>query len=237
MEALEKSYGFVLKHILKAVNPIKKKIIKTECKVHKFINNQAIEILKNDGNEEAYDFLSKYMRDINSGVVWADQDFKSSNHFYNPEKNRGLYGASNALKEATYYYTKAINLYKEGKINASAFYLGSSCHIIQDMTVPQHVNIKLLDSHRKYELWVIKTYLIHDSFKIEKGGIYLNSIKDFIEENAKIAIEAYLKYKHLPNKEERYFKITEEILTQAQKTTAGMMLKYFNDVTKINNIN
>ncbi|SEF72518.1 phospholipase C [Caloramator fervidus] len=233
MGKFEKSYGFVMKSFLRAVNPIKRKIIKTECKVHKFINYEALDILKNDGYKRAYDFLKEYIKDINSGAVWADQDFKSSDHFYNPEKGRGLYGASNALKEATYYYSKSINLYREGKINASMFYLGCACHIIQDMTVPQHVNIKLLDSHRKYELWVIKTYFLHDAFKAGEGGIYLDSIKDFIEQNAKKAIEAYLKYKEVKDKDERYFKLTKEILTQAQRTTAGLMLKYFNDVIKI----
>lgn len=234
MEHIEKSYGFLMKNVLKAVNPIKKKIIKTECKVHKFINNEALEILKNDGKIEAYKYLTKYIHDINSGAVWADQDFKSSNHFYNPELERGLYGASNALKETTYYYSKAINLYKEGKIQASMFYLGSACHIVQDMTVPQHVNIKLLDSHRRYELWVIKTYLLHDVFKAKQGGIYLDSIKKFIDANATKAIDTYLKFKHIGNREDRYFKITSEILTQAQKSTAGLMLKYYNDIIKIN---
>lgn len=54
MNTLEKSYSFVFKNVLKAVNPIKKRIMKTECKVHKFINNQSIIILRNDGHMEAY---------------------------------------------------------------------------------------------------------------------------------------------------------------------------------------
>ncbi|KRQ87322.1 Phospholipase C precursor [Caloramator mitchellensis] len=234
MGHIENSYGFLMRNVLKAVNPIKKKIIKTECKVHKFITEEALEILRKDGKLAAHDFLKNYMHDINSGVVWADQDFKSSNHFYNPESERGLYGASNALKEITYYYTKSIKLYREGKVQASMFYFGCAAHILQDMTVPQHVNVKLLDSHRRYELWVIKTYLLHDIFKAREGGIYLDNIKSFIQSNADKAIETYMKFKNINNREDRYYKITSEILIQAQKSTAGFMLKYYNDIIKIN---
>ena len=49
MKALEKAYVFIFRNTVKAVNPIKRRIIKTECKVHKFINNKSIIILKNDG--------------------------------------------------------------------------------------------------------------------------------------------------------------------------------------------
>jgi phospholipase C len=45
----ERSYGRAFKVALKAVNPIKKKVLKTECLVHKFINHQSVIILKNDG--------------------------------------------------------------------------------------------------------------------------------------------------------------------------------------------
>ncbi len=44
--------------------------------------------------------MYSYINDINAGVVWADQDLKSSNHFYNPYTNKGLYGNSNAKKNA-----------------------------------------------------------------------------------------------------------------------------------------
>lgn len=74
--------------------------MKAECKVHKFIKTQSVIILKNDGHIEAYAFMSSYINDINGGVVWADQYLKSSNHFYNPHRNKGLYGNSDAKKNA-----------------------------------------------------------------------------------------------------------------------------------------
>lgn len=70
------------------MNPFKKVIIKTECQVHKHINEHALIILKNDKFEDPYDFFMESIEEINHGAVWADQDFKSSNHFYNPYKKK-----------------------------------------------------------------------------------------------------------------------------------------------------
>src|SRR5471030_3169737 len=172
MKVLEKSYSYVFKKVLKTVNPIKKRIMKAECIVHKFINEQSLIVLKNDGHMEAYKLMKSYISDINAGVVWADQDLKSSNHFYNPYRNNGLYGSSDAKKECISYYTRALNEYFHGNIKESMFYLGVACHLIQDVTVPQHANVHLLNNHKGYENWVIRTHRHHDEFKIEEGGIY-----------------------------------------------------------------
>jgi phospholipase C len=233
MKVLEKSYSLVFKNMLKVMNPIKKKIIKTECIVHKFINNQGVAILKNDGHINAYDLMSSYISEVNAGAVWADQDFKSSNHFYNPHSEKGLYGSSDAQKECMYYYTKALNLYFYGDIRTSMFYLGAACHLVQDMTVPQHVNVKLLDNHRQFEQWIIRTYEEHDIFKVYEEGIYLDSVKQYINYNSKKAIETFEKYKTVENRSVRFYKITSIILVLAQKTTAGLMLKFYNDIQKI----
>ena len=236
METLERSYSYVFKNVLRAVNPIKKRIMKAECKVHKFINNQSINILKNDGHIEAFTLLSAYIHDINDGVVWADQDLKSSNHFYNPHNNRGLYGSSNGKKECITYYTKALNEYFHGNINEAMFYLGAACHLIQDLTVPQHANVHLLNSHRSYEKWVIRTHIHHDEFRLEKDGIYFESLNQYIDFNSKNAISIHRKHSHIQNMHKRFYVITSMVLTMAQATTAGLMLKFYKDIQKINPI-
>lgn len=233
MDALEKSYSYVFKNILRAVNPVKKRIMKAECKVHMFINNQSIIVLKNDGHMEAHKLMESYISDINEGVVWADQDLKSSDHFYNPHKNKGLYGSSNAKKECISYYTRALNEYFHGDIKSAMFYLGAACHLIQDLTVPQHANVHLLNNHRSYEKWVIRTHIHHDEFKIEEGGIYFNSLKDYINFNSKEAINVYRKHWHVKNRHARFQIITSIILTMAQATTAGLMLKFYKDIQEI----
>lgn len=233
MSVFERSYSFIYRNITRAVNPLKKKIIKTECIVHKFINNQGIEILKNDGHIDVYMLLSNYIDDINEGAVWADQDFKSSSHFYNPNTKRGLYGSSNAKKECISYYKRALNEYFKGDIKTAMFYLGAACHLIQDITIPQHANIELLNNHRSYENWVIKMYKRHDNFKVSKSGIYLVSIVDYIDLNSKNALVTYDMYSNIKNENTRFYKITSNVLTMAQKTTAGLMYNFYYDVQKI----
>lgn len=236
MQAVERSYSFLFKNILRAVNPVKKRIMKTECKVHKFINNQAVAILKNDGHKEAYALMSAYLEDINAGVVWADLDLKSSNHFYNPHTDKGLYGNSNAKKECMTYYTRALQECFHGDYKKAMFFLGAACHLIQDLTVPQHANVNLLNSHRSYEKWVIRMYKHHDEFKVNHGGVYLHTLNHYIDFNSKKAIDTYKRYSHTKDQQARFYKITSIGLTMAQRTTAGFMLKFFMDMQKINPI-
>jgi len=236
MQAVEKTYSYLYKKLTRVVNPVKKRIIKTECNVHQFINNQSIIILKNDGYLEASNLMALYINNINAGVVWADQDFKSSSHFYNPEKDDGLYGSSNAKKECIKYYTRALNEYSNGNIKKSMFYFGAACHLIQDLTVPQHANINLLNNHRSYESWVIKVYRHHHEFKITKGGIYSDSLNYYINFNSKKAIDTYKKYLLVKNQHMRFYKITSIVLTTAQMTTAGLMYNFFYDLQKLKSI-
>jgi len=233
MSAVERSYSFLYKKVVKAVNPLKKKVIKTECIVHKFINNQAIEILKNDRHDEIYGELSKYIDNINEGAVWADQDFKSSNHFFNPNTKKGLYGNSNAKIECIAYYKRAIKEYLQGDVKTAMFYLGAACHLIQDLTIPQHANVELLHSHRAYENWVIKMHNKQQKFKVQKGGIYLNSIEGYIYLNTKYALETHRKYSCIKNEHMRFHKTTSVVLVMAQKTTAGLMYNFFYDMQRL----
>lgn len=230
MGIFERSYSVVITNLFRAVNPIKKRIMKTECKVHKYINEQGIIILKNDNNIRAYNLFHAFIKDINMGTVWADQDLKSSNHFYNPEKDRGLYGRSNAYREYILYYSNALKLFNSGDIRAAMFYLGAACHLIQDMTVPQHVNIRLLGHHKKYENWVKKMYLEYEDFEVSRGGIYLESPAEYIHYNSSMSLKIYKKH----SLEERIYKkfhdVTAEILTLAQKTTAGLMMNFYYDI-------
>ncbi len=89
----ESAYERFLKSAFWVLNPFKKIIIKTECQVHTHINFHALTILKNDRYLAEYCFFSNAIEEINRGAVWADQDFKSSNHFYNPYKKKAVYTA------------------------------------------------------------------------------------------------------------------------------------------------
>ena len=79
---LENVCSTALSGTLKVVNPIKKTIIKTNCEVHLFIQKNALDILKHSKYIDEYNLFMKYLPQINRGLVWADQDFKSYFHFY-----------------------------------------------------------------------------------------------------------------------------------------------------------
>jgi len=228
---LEKSYGKLFNYFLFTVNPFKKIVMKTECQIHRFINVQALEILKNDKFTDAYSLFSDYIEDLNKGVVWADQDLKSAGHFYNPSRNKGLYGSSNALTLAEKYYKNAIDCWRDEDNNASMFYLGAAVHLVQDMTVPQHANIRLLDSHRQYENYIRRTYLNTPKFVVDRGGYYLETIAEFVKCNARTSMKIYAKLKSIEDTSKRYYTITKFTLPLAQKTTAGCFLRFYRDVS------
>jgi phospholipase C len=113
------------------------------------------------------------------------------------------------------------------------FYLGAACHLIQDVTIPQHANVKLLNNHRSFENWIIKMHKRFHKFKVYNKGIYLNSISQYIELNSREAIRTHEKYSHIKSEHIRFYKITSVILVMAQKTTAGVMVKFYYDMQRL----
>lgn len=232
MNKLEKSYSKALNASFGILNPIKKKIINTHCRVHKYINVQGIRILKNDKYTDEYNFFSNFIIPMNEGAVWADQDFKSNGHFYNPTKKKGIYGGKSAMDLAKEYYNKALKLWSLAKFDKSLFYLGASLHIIQDMTIPQHANIKLLDNHRQYETFVKRTYTYISEFQCDKGSYLLDSIDEYIRFNSRMALKIHKRFKSIKSDEERFYKVARCGLPIAQRTTAGCMILFYNTIFK-----
>jgi len=232
---VEYSYGKLFKYTMKAINPFKKAIMTTECFVHKVINNQALIILKNDKNIDQYNLFSNYIAELNLGVVWADQDFKSSGHFYNPIKDRGLYGNTNALTLAKNYYTFAISYWNSGDIKKAMFFLGATAHLVQDMTVPQHANIKLLKEHYKYEKFVRDTFYDMPEYLVIKDGCYLDGVEEFVRHNALSSIKANKRLSNINDEEQRYYALSKYIIPLAQRSTAGLFMTFYKDVQENEN--
>ena len=228
---LEKTYSYFLNRIFSLVNPIKRSIKKTECKVHIFLNEQALNSLLSNKHLKEYTHFKPYISSINEGVVWADQDFKSSSHFYNPYKKRGLYGSKNAMDLAIEYYNKAIKHWKSGNKNRSMFFLGAAIHLVQDMTVPQHANIRLLDDHHQYESFVKKIYNNLDGFNSVTTPYKLDSIKDYIRFNTRVSLKIYRRYKHIQEDDCRYLKTIKCTLPLARRTSAGVFILFYKETT------
>ncbi|RCX20004.1 phospholipase C [Anaerobacterium chartisolvens] len=228
----ERTYGVFLKYIVTMANPFKKVIIRTECQIHKFINLQALDIIKNDNFLDAHSFFSDYTAALNDGVTWADQNFKSMGHFYNPIKNKGLYGNKNALLLANEYYAKSLMHWTQNQPEMSIFYLGAALHLVQDMTVPQHVNIRLLDSHRRYENYIKRIYMSSPELAVYRGGYYVESIEEAVRSNAHNTLRIYSRLKGIKDDEKRYYSIARYTLPLAQKTTAGCLMRFYRDIGK-----
>ena len=234
MGLIEKTYGSFLEYTFTFLNPFKKALINTHCDVHKFINIQALRILKKDNHLDAFKFFTLNISSINKGNHWADQDFKSSSHLYNPHTKKGLFGRMNAMDLAVMYYNKSQKLWLDGHNEKSMFYFGAAVHIIQDMTIPQHANVKLLDNHRQYENFIKKTYENMDSFKATHGTYVLDTVEEYIGFNARMALKIHKKFKNIKENEVRYYKIASCTLPLAQRTTAGCMLTFYKEMVKKN---
>lgn len=228
---VERSCGSLFKCMRCVVNPFKRVLVATECKIHKFINVRALEILKNDSYTDAYDFFSDHIIQLNAGVVWADQDLRCMGHFYNPTIGRGLYGNRNALSLAVDYYNEAIYYWDSGDVGRSIFYLGAAVHLVQDMAVPQHANIRLLDNHKQYEKFIRRTYLNSPRFIAHRGGYYfMNNIEEAVTCSARNSIKIYSRLKKIQNEFKRFYTMTKFVLPLAQRTTAGCLAMFYRDM-------
>lgn len=230
IEWIESTYSYLLTKILTLIDPVKKSIKKTECLVHVYINNKALNVLLNDGYIKEFNLFNSFITSLNKGVVWADQDFKSANHFYHPVKKRGLYGRKNAMELALEYHYKALKYWSMKKYKKSMFYFGATLHLIQDMTVPQHANIKLLDNHHQYEKYVSKSYDNIKEFKINSGAYILDSVEDYIRFNSRVALKIYRKFKHIKDDDERFYRTTRCSLPLATRTTAGALALFYKEI-------
>lgn len=228
---IENVYGKALSGTFKAVNPVKKSIINTDCEVHIFIQSNALEILKNEGYLRQYKFFENYLPQINKGLVWADQDFKSYHHFYNPYLKRGKFGyEENALTLINKYYNKSIKFFALNKLELSLFYFGAACHILQDLTIPQHAKGKLLDNHRQFEIYVKNNYMSISRFKAKDGMIKKNSIEEYVNYNSKQAISYDKMYESVNSLKNKFYMLSTKCLPLAQKTTAGFLIMFFDEI-------
>ena len=228
---LEDVCSTALSGTFKVVNPIKKTIIQTNCEVHLFIQKNALDILKNSHYIHEYNLFIKYLPQINKGLVWADQDFKSYFHFYNPRENRGIYASEyNALDMAKLYYKKALIYYMNGKYEKSMFYFGASCHIIQDLTIPQHAKGKLFDNHRQFELYVKSNYDKIKRFKSSERPLILNSIYDYVNYNSSNALKIDYMHRKIDDLNTKFYLTAIKSITLAQSSTAGYMIMFYKDL-------
>lgn len=130
------------------------------------------------------------------------------------------------------YYVRAIRYWKKSESGKSLFYLGAALHLIQDVTIPQHVNIRLLEDHRQFENFVKRSYQNVNAFQAYQGAYVLSSIENYMKFNARTALKIYKRFRNIKNDESRYYRITKCTLPLAERTTAGAMIMFYNRVVK-----
>lgn len=224
---LEKTFGKVATGVMKAANPFKKFAFRTSCLMHRYINIKAVHILENEGYYEAADFYRDHIRPLNEGATWIDQDFKSINHFYHHKMKKGLYGFSDSLTEATKYRDKMMYYAQRDNQTRALFYTGVVCHLSQDMTVPQHINNRLLESHRDYEVWILNHSWDTIDFTVNKGIIRYPRFEMYISENAVQANAVYEEARSIQDQDEAFRFMAERLIALAQLTTAGLLLDFY----------
>ncbi len=143
-----------------------------------------------------------------------------------------MYGRSNALALAVDYYADAVLLWKKQDPRKSMFYLGAALHLVQDVTIPQHVNIRLLEDHRQFENFVKRTYQNVDAFQAYQKAYELSTIENYIKFNARTALKVYKRFRNISDDESRYYRITRCTLPLAERTTAGALVMFYNNVVK-----
>ena len=231
---LEIVCGKLISQTFRIINPIKKKIINTNCEVHLVSQESALDVLVEQGYDKEVQFFKKFEMYINEGLVWADQDFKSYFHFYNPEKQRGMYGhTTNAMTLANNYYKNALYFISRDDYKNGMAYFGAMCHIIQDLTIPQHAKRKLLDSHKQFEIYVKSNYRKVKRFKTNKGPLLCKNISDYVEFNSRRALRFDYMYKNISNQKSKFYLVAFNALNLAQRSTAGCMLMFYNDLEMI----
>ena len=131
---------------------------------------------------------------------------------------------------AVEYYADSILLWRKADVHKSMFYLGAALHLIQDVTIPQHVNIRLLEDHRQFENFVKRTYQSVNAFQAFRGAYLLHTLENYIKFNARTALKIYKRFRTIENDESRYYRITKCTLPLAERTTAGAMTMFYKNV-------
>lgn len=124
---------------------------------HYFCNYQAIKLIACHSRRKA-DYLSYYLEWLQRGTAWADLGFRCFAHYYQPEKNRGLWLWPSAEEEVVKYWCAARQAWQEGRVKGAFFYLGAVAHLLQDLCVPYHAAVVPFKGHQEYERWAGENY-------------------------------------------------------------------------------
>ncbi len=214
-----------------------------ETDTHGYVTDVSLGILKDVYPKESDEFFTQ---DVNSKLIYFSKrpDIDENDgifkwHYYNPitEKNF-VKGKVTALTKFNDHYKNALTNYKKGNVDKSLEELGRSLHFIEDINTPVHTNSQdiidvasYLNLHVKFETFVLsiqdntKATMTPNEFVYYKN----NTTTQIAKKHANIsANNFYALYNKLVPQEE----IASNSLSNAQKCVAGVLYKFYNQVTK-----
>jgi len=205
-------------------------LVDSKAITHTFCNRQALIILYNDGLDKAAELVRKYLHYVNQGSCWADRGWKCLAHYLHPDNGRGLGPWPDAAQEGKSYFEIALNLWKQGKMSRSFFYLGASLHLLQDVCVPHHAKRIAFNGHQSFEKWARKN---RHNYQIKANGLYKSSKtkpEEWFYDNAGIAVKYYHPSLCSKSNEDILHHTVGILLPLAQKTAAGFINYFFQNL-------
>ncbi|MDF2499531.1 MAG: zinc dependent phospholipase [Anaerosporomusa subterranea] len=216
-----------VKIFLATASPLQS-LLDKPCVTHEFCNRQAITILSADGFSSCADFFLRYVDELNAGVVWADQGWKNVNHYFEPDSRKGLWQFSTAIEEFSRCLNRATRCMRRHETRKACFFLGAAAHLLQDLCVPHHARGKVFYGHKQYETWARDHC---NAFAVTNGGVYRQGHRtnSLLVDNASVSADL-LEWVVHEGDEALYAKATSILLPLAQRTTAGLLVRFYNNL-------
>ena len=211
------------KLVLTAISPFQK-LFDPPGITHEFCNQQALQILHNDGFALYAQFLTTYMTELTAGVYWADKGWRNVSHYFEPSSGKGLWQFATAIETFQLYYQQGISNLHGKNYSRAVFFLGAAAHLMQDLCVPHHARGKLFSGHKEYESWVQQCYT---HYAVESNHIMSKdaTLASQLLGNAVVAADLF-DWVNLDQGATDYHEATAILLPQAQRSTAGLFLKF-----------
>ena len=134
---------------------------------------------------------------------------------------------------ANTYYKNALHFISENDYKNGMAYFGAMCHIIQDVTIPQHAKRRLLDNHKQFETYVKSNYKKVKRFKTNEGPLLYKNVSDYINCNSRSALNFDYMYKNVDASKTKFYLVAYNALNLSQRSTAGCMIMFYDDLEMI----
>lgn len=210
------------KALLVAAVPLQSRVTRDRA-THGFINEQARLILDADGYAQLASVLRPMLPQMERGSIWADAGWKSVSHMYDPRSGKGFWDWPTAPVVCEEYYTRALRAWRQGSARRTAFWLGASAHLVQDLFVPHHSCNRILDGHSAFE---DLAETVRDQSAVYWGGSYDRAATPgaWVRHAAWIS-QDYMAQASGPRQQQ--LRAIGELLPMAERATAGFLAFFF----------